>query len=105
MDEKLKKILDEARDRCQTERVAIRTDKFISEEERQRRTVDIQNREHMFWQSLGDVDQGRVRARIEELQPLVVPAQTVQLGSEPPVAIEGSVLDEFYFLRRIAGEL
>jgi hypothetical protein len=101
MDDKLKTEIDKARERFQTERVALHS-KTLTVEERTRRAGEIRKAEQQFWESLGEDGQGQVLARIEELEPTIIPTHPRQLGSNAPVEVEWSGMDEYYFLRRLA---
>jgi hypothetical protein len=100
LDDELKTKTDKARERFQTERIAIR--KTLMDEERNKRTEEVRKAEQEFWLSLGEEEQEQVRERMNELQPIILPTHPRQLGSTAPVEVEGSVMDEYYFLRRLS---
>jgi len=101
MDDELKTKIDKARERFQSERMALRN-KALTVEDRNQRTDDVRRAEREFWLSLGNDGQEQVRARLDELRPEILPTHPRQLGSSAPVEVEYSVMDEFYFLRRLA---
>lgn len=101
MDDALKFKLDEARERFQNERMTLRK-QAMSDEESERRTRAVEQAEQAFWQSLGEAGQEQVRERLKELQPKILPTHPRQLGSTAPAEVEMGVMDEYFFLRRLA---
>jgi len=101
MDDKLKTEMDKTRERFQTERIALHS-QTLTAEERTRRADEIRSAEQKYWESLGEDGQGQVLARLDELEPTIIPTHPRQLGSTAPVEVEWSGMDEYYFLRRLA---
>jgi hypothetical protein len=102
MDDKLKRKMDEQRERIQSERVAIANEG--DPRERERRTRIIEDEERHLAQSLSRDERTALEARLKELEPTAgLPTQPRTLDPNNP-KVEGipwQVNDEYYFLRRL----
>lgn len=101
MDDKLKRKMDDARERIQSKRVAIT--KEADPAMREQMITDVTQEERQLHQSLTDGEREQVEQRFQEVErQAAIPTRPRHPDSiKPAEAIPWQLNDEYYFLRRI----